>query len=450
MVNPFCYCTILYLIRIFQNLISICIIHGHNIRIVRPRHHTCRGKRVFTTKLKIYTIRLYGFFRYFGSCSACRSQITVHHFKFPFGYIGIRSKAVTRPCFVCLHLDAVSVERCRSPDMPAPKSGSTVFGSNHCITLGCFAQLEYNVTVLGIAYIVQSRRCSSLTGFPHKSGIGRSNPVIGRYHRSRIRNLCRSFRTVPPYSGLEAIPFIGIGGFHHVTIGGLCSCRTQIPTYQYTAVVHVCAFNGGIHCILRIAYHIEIGRTVTCTQIDGIRHIAGRTVLRCITALYQNVSSRGRSIPFVTVFPICQRIASRLVFRNIPGYGLGVVACIGCKLRSSRSGGCRLHVIEFLCHVHQPDGSHCKGIPGIRGSQVQTDFCHCTGQRDGKGRIVRIRVKIGFITTHRQVLSRTLTRRNLCCKFLEIGQCTAVCHLPDNITHICQHIHRTRTYSRSQ
>ena len=236
--------------------------------------------------------------------------------------------------------------------MPAPKSGSTVFGSNHCITLSCFAQLEYNVTVLGIAYIVQSRRCSSLTGFPHKSGIGRSNPVIGRYHRSRIRNMCRSFRTVPPYGGLETIPFIGIGGFHHVTIGGLCSCRTQIPTYQYTAVVHVCAFNGGIHCVLRIAYHIEIGRIVTCTQIDGIRHIAGRTALWCITALYQNVSSRGRSIPFVAVFPICQRIVSSLVFRNIPGYGLGVVACIGCEFRSSRSSGCRLHVIEFLCHIH--------------------------------------------------------------------------------------------------
>ena len=130
------------------------------------------------------------------------------------------------------------------------------------------------------------------------------------------------------------------------------------------------------------------------------------------------------------------------------GYGVG--ACIGCKLRSSRNGGCRLHVIEFLCHVHQPDGSHRKGIPGIRGNQVQADFCHRTGQRDGKGCIVRLRVKIGFITTHRQVLSRTLTRRSLCCKFLEIGQCTAVCHLPDNITHVCQHIHRTRAYSRSQ
>ena len=154
LVNPCCYRTILYLIRILQNFISICIIHGHNIRIVRPRHHTCRGKRVFTTELKIYTIRLYGFFRYFGSCSACRSQITVHHFKFPFGYIGIRSKAVTRPCFVCLHFDAVSVECYCSPDVPAPKSGSAVFGGNYCIAFGCFAQLEYDIAVSGVAYIV--------------------------------------------------------------------------------------------------------------------------------------------------------------------------------------------------------------------------------------------------------------------------------------------------------
>ena len=154
LINPCCYRTVLYLIRILKNLISICIIHV-TFRIITDQLQAGKEcKRVFTTKLKIYAIRLYGFFRYFRSFSAGSSQITVHHLKFPFGYIGIRSKAVTGPCFVCLHFDAVSVECCCNPDVPAPKSGSAVFGGNYCIAFGCFAQLEYDIAVSGVAYIV--------------------------------------------------------------------------------------------------------------------------------------------------------------------------------------------------------------------------------------------------------------------------------------------------------
>ena len=442
--------TVRYLVGILQNPVSASIVHRHNVRIIRSCHYPCRRKRVFTAELEIYAIRFHSLFRHFRSLSAGRTQISVHHLKLPLGDIGIGGKSVARTCFVCLHLNAVSVECRRSPYMPAPKSGNSVFGGNHRISFGGSAHFEHDIAVSGIPHIVQGGNRPPFAGFPHEGGIGRLNLVVGRYHRTRIGNLRRSFRTVATHGSLKAIPFIGIGSPDHIAIGSPGSGCAQIPAHQHTAVVHVRTFNSGVHRVFRVARHIKIGCIVACAQIDGVRHITGATALRLIASFYQNIGGRSRHISLIAVFPVRQRIASRLVFRNIPGDSLGIVARIGCKLLRSRSGCRRLYIIKFLRHVHQLHGSHRKSVTGIRSCQVQTDFGYRTGQRDGKGCIVRFRVKVGLATAHRQVLSRSLARGHFRRKLLEVGQSAPIRHLLRQVAHVCQHIHRTRAHPRGQ
>ena len=244
--------------------------------------------------------------------------------------------------------------------MPAPKDfGSAVFGGNHCIALRSTAQLEHDIAVAGIAHVVQCVNSPAvIAGFPHKACLDGRNLITRRNYGSRIRDILRSLRTIAADCGLEAIPFIGIGGFHHIAIGCPRSGSTQILAHQHTTVVQVSASNAGIHCIFRIACHIEIGRVVI-SQINGIGNIAGRTILRGITPFYQDIRSRSGCIALVAVFPIGQGGGSRLVFRDVPSNCVGVIArVVGKFCRSSRSS--RFYIIEFLCYIHQLDGPHCK------------------------------------------------------------------------------------------
>ena len=249
--------------------------------------------------------------------------------------------------------------------MPAPKDfGGAVFGGNHCIALRSAAQLEHDVAVAGIAHVVQCVNSPiAIAGFPHKACLDGRNLSSRRYFSSRIGNLRRSLCAIAADCGLEAIPFIGIGGFHHIAIGCTSAGSTQILAHQHAAVVQVSAFNAGIHRIFRIACHIEIGRVVTRAQINGIGNIAGRTILRGIAPFYQDVRSRSRRVALVAVFPIGQGGGSRLVFRDVPSNCVGVIARIVGKFRrSGRSCGSRFYIMKFLCHIHQLDGTHCENV----------------------------------------------------------------------------------------